>query len=362
MKELTVGKARGLQQLSNSKGIFTMCAFDHRRTMRKMMGNSNSSSVTYQTIVDFKLDLCEALAPHASGIMLDPNYGASQSITAGVLPGSTGLLVSLEASIPGSQSGEGQASELTTTWSIERIRSLGSSGLKLPLSYRPDLPNIAMEQLNGVTRFAHDCRKADLAIFLAPKNYIVRELERDSWEFARKKPELMIETVQQLSKLPIDVIGVEFPADITYERDDKRLAEICQQLNEAATIPWVLLSGGVSFEVFCEQLEMACKAGASGFLAGRALWQEAAGIPPRQRLQRFKFLENTAVDRLKQLTDLADKYGKPWQQVVETRNNYLYPDISEDTFKAEFEEIMVEAQSENDELSVETDPLPNLNV
>ncbi len=357
MKELTVGKARGLQQLSNSKGIFAMCAFDHRRSMRKMMGHGGGTSVNYQAIVDFKLDLCEALAPHASGIMLDPNYGASQSITAGVLPGSTGLLMSLEASVHSASDNAGQITELAPVWNMEKIRAIGSSGLKLPLSYRPDLPNIALEQLNAVTRFAHDCRKSDLAILLAPKNYVVRELERDAWEFARKKPELMIETVQQLSKLPIDVLGVEFPSDVAYERDQKRLAETCQQLNEAAAIPWVLLSGGVSFEVFCEQLEIACKAGASGFLAGRALWQEAAGIPSKQRLQRFKFLEKTAVDRMKQLTVLANKYGKSWHQMVEVRNNYLYPEITDvSSPDAEAEEVLLLEQPSEDDCPVETNP------
>lgn len=326
MKELTVGKTRGLQQLSDSTGVFTMCALDHRRSMRKMMGHGKSTNVTYQSIVDFKLDICEALAPYASGIMLDPNYGVSQAITAGVLPGQTGLLMSLESNVRWADPNGTQPDDLPASWSIDKIRAVGSSGLKLPLSYRPDLPNIGMEQISWVTESAHECRRADFAILLTPKNYIVRELERDSWEFARKKPELMMQTVQDLSMLPIDVLGIEFPADITFDRDENRLLEICQQLNDVASVPWVLLSGGVNFDVFREQLEIACKAGASGFLAGRALWQEAASIPPRHRFQRFKFLEKTARSRLEQLAEVTRNYATPWRQKVETRNNYLYPE------------------------------------
>ena len=152
-----------------------------------------------------------------------------------------------------------------------------------------------------------------------------KELERDQWEFARKKPDLAIDTVHQLSKLPVDVLKVGFPADLTYQRDEKYLLDMCKQLNDACSVPWVLLSDGVNFEVFCEQLEIACKGGASGFLAGRALWQEAANMPNRER---YKFLEKVAVDRLKQLLEIANTHGKSWYCKFETCNNYLYPDIN----------------------------------
>lgn len=325
MRDLTIGKTRGLQQLSNSNGIFTICSLDHRRTLRKMMGNGNARNITYETIVDFKLDLCEALAPHSSGVLLDPIYGASQAIAANVIPGETGLMMSLEALDSDVYGSDGNNAEELVDWTIDKVKTIGASGVKFPLYYRPDLPNIASDQLNTVTRSAYECKKADLALFLGPKNYIVKELERDNWEYARKKPDLAIDTVHQLSKLPIDVLKVEFPVEMAYEQDGKRMLDICQQLNAASSVPWVLLSGGVSFEVFCQQLEIACKAGASGFLAGRALWQEAANMPNRDR---FKFLERVAVDRMRQLSEMANTYAKPWYSKLETCNNYLYPDLS----------------------------------
>ena len=294
-------------------------------------------------MVDFKLDLCEALAPYASGVLLDPSYGASQAVAANVVPGKTGLLMSLDAV---NDSNDGPGTELMPEWDVQKVRNIGAAGVKLTLHYRPDLPNVASEQLNAVTKLAYDCLKADISLFLEPKNYIVRELERDIWEFARKKPDLAIDTVAQLSKLPVDVLKVEFPADITYERDANKLFEFCQRLSEASSIPWVLLSGGISFEAFCEQLEIACKAGASGFLAGRALWQEAAMIPARQRLHRFNFLEKTAVDRLKEMTKIATSYGKPWFNIVNIRNNYLYPNISDEWNQAaEIEGMFASEQS-----------------
>lgn len=290
------------------------------------MRTESAGPVTYHTLVEFKIELCEVLAPHASGVLLDPIYGASQAIAANVIPGDTGLLMSLETSEDERFGADRQSPEGFIHWNVEKVRNIGASGVKLPLYYRPDLPNIASDQLNTVIKSAYDCQKADMALFLGPKNYAVRELERDSWEFARKKPQLVIDTAHQLSRLPIDVLKVEFPADMAFEGDDKRLLNICCQLTEASMVPWVLLSGGVSFEVFCHQLDIACRGGASGFLAGRALWQEAATMPPRARI---KFLENTAVERLQKLTELAGSHAKPWHEKLQVRNNCLFPDIAE---------------------------------
>ena len=96
MKELTSGKYTGLQKLSNEKDILSMCAMDHRRSLRKMLCNDDPSSVSYQTLVDFKIDLCRELAPHASAVMLDPVYGATQCIAMRIIPDNTGLIVTLE--------------------------------------------------------------------------------------------------------------------------------------------------------------------------------------------------------------------------------------------------------------------------
>lgn len=327
MKQVTIGKIRGIQQLSNAKGIFAICSLDHRRSLRKMMSEGASGPVTPQNMVEFKLELCEVLAPHATGILIDPIYGASQCVAARAIPGSTGLLISLEI---GTQSPCGpvgvECDDATKDWDVTKVKAMGASGLKFPLYYRPDLPNVASEKLNAVVKYAYDCKQADLALFLGPKNYTVIELERDPWEYARKKPSLAVDTVYQLSRLPVDVLKIEFPSDMTYEQDQKKMLDICQQVTEASLVPWVLMSGGVNFEVFSRQLEIACKGGASGFLAGRALWQEATTMPTRSRL---KFLESTTLERLKRLTEIADAHAKPWYHKLQPRNNYLQSEFDE---------------------------------
>jgi len=96
MKTLSIGKLRGLQQLANDDGIFTMCAMDHRHSLQHIRGEG--TELDYGEMVERKLELCSQLAPHASAVLLDPVFGAAQCIGGGALPGSTGLMVSMEAS------------------------------------------------------------------------------------------------------------------------------------------------------------------------------------------------------------------------------------------------------------------------
>ncbi len=310
MRKLSIGKIRGLQQLANEQGILAMAALDHRASLKKMLQEGYLVNVNYQTMVDFKLELCRVLASHASAILLDPVYGAGQAIAAGVLPKSTGLLVSLEET---GYSGEPEAriTDLLPDWSVRKIKKMGATAAKLLLYYRPDV-DTARGQLNTVEKLAADCIEQDMPFVVEPMSYRVETTESNPEDFARIKPRLVVETAKQITSLPIDVLKAEFPADLEYEKDRSRLSDLCHQLNEASQVPWVLLSAGVDFDLFYQEVELACQAGASGFLAGRALWQESTRISSPQ--ERLDFLETTVVTRLESLSKLANSYGVPWYE------------------------------------------------
>jgi tagatose 1,6-diphosphate aldolase len=306
---ISIGKLRGLQQLADSRGMMTMCAIDHRGALKRALNEKNPEVVSYQDMVDFKLDLCQAVAPFASAILLDPEYGAAQAIAAGLLPGPKGLLISIEKT---GYAGDSTAriTELLPGWSVKKVKKMGASAVKLLIYFRPDLKEVASKQLDLVARLADQCLEEDIAFLVEPVSYPVEEGGTSSRKFAEMKPGLVIETAHQITSLPIDVLKAEFPADIKFEQDEGKLLELCRGLNRASRLPWVLLSAGVDFNSFRKQVEIACKAGASGFLAGRALWQEGAQI--RSRDERMNFFQNTAAPRLKELAEIADRYGKPW--------------------------------------------------
>jgi len=309
MKQLSTGKIRGLQQIANPDGILTICAMDHRESLLQMIGREHPATVTYETVVERKLELCASLAEHASAVLLDPIYGAAQCISHNVLPKNTGLLVSIEAS--GYAGGnESRLTELLADWGVEKIKRMGASAVKILVYYRPDLKELATKQLNTVHKVATDCQKYDIPFLVEPKSYPVGNEISNPSEFARVKEQLVIQTARDVTNLPIDVLKAEFPADLRYNQNTNHLANLCQQLDEASQVPWVILSAGVSFKDFCQEVEIAGRAGASGFLGGRAIWQEAMPLDNTQ--ERRKYLSTVGTDRLKKLTEIASKHAVPW--------------------------------------------------
>jgi tagatose 1,6-diphosphate aldolase len=262
--------------------------------------------------------------------LLDPIYGAGQAIASGLLPGQTGLLVSAEKT---GYSGTGTAriTELLPDWSVKKIKQMGASAVKLLLYFRVDLKEVALKQLDLVDKVARQCIEEDIPLLVELVSYPTKEEKDNTVEYSRKKPGLVIEAARKLTALPIDILKSEFPADIDYEKDEAKLKSYCQELSRVSQLPWVLLSAGVDFERFRKEVEIACKAGASGFMAGRALWQEAAHISPRD--QRIDFFKSQTVSRLKELTLMADKWSQPWYVKMGSKDG-RFPDLSEGWYKS----------------------------
>ncbi|MFC1860010.1 tagatose 1,6-diphosphate aldolase [Chloroflexota bacterium] len=309
MKRLSVGKIRGLQQIANPDGILTICAMDHRESLQRMINKENPGGVSYEGMVERKLELCSSLAKYASAVLLDPIFGAAQCISHSVLPSDTGLLISIEAS---GYSGEKdhRLTRLLDDWSVEKIKRMGASAVKILVYYRPDLKQLADRQLETVNAVALECEKYDIPFLVEPMSYPIGSEVNSPREFATIKGQLVIKTAQNITALPIDVLKAEFPADLHYKKDKAELIELCRQLDMSSRVPWVILSAGVDFALFYQQVEIACQAGASGFLGGRAVWQEAMDIDDTR--ERVHYLSTVGADRLKRLTEIANKYAVSW--------------------------------------------------
>lgn len=318
MSSLSYGKIRGLQQISSPGGIMTMCAIDHRGSMQRMLSREAGIDAGYDEMVRYKLELCEALAPHSSAVLLDPEYGAAQSIAAGVLPGDTGLLVSVEAS-EYEQAGDGRITEVLPDWSVQKIKLMGASAVKILIYYRPDKADLARQQEDTVRRLAEDCDRFDIPFLVEPVTYTLSREDRAS--LSARKADLVVQTARRITSLPIDVLKAEFPVDLQIEKDEGRAMDACQRLNEASQLPWVILSAGVDYETFCRQVDMACRAGACGFLGGRAIWQDALRIT--DSAERVRFLKTTVADRMKGLVEIAARHAAPWYRKLGIEPNNL---------------------------------------
>ena len=306
---LSIGKARALQQCATASSVFTILAADHRDAMRVMIDAARPQDVSSQTLTDIKLDVVRSLSDLSSAVLLDPLYSAAQSIACGALAGNSGLLVALE-----DQGYLGDPYNRKTTslsdWGVEKARRLGATGVKVLLFYHPD-SEAADKQDQYVESIVVDCQRYELPLFLEPISYPLKpEVKKTSLEFAGERRRVVIESVRRLGALGTDVLKVEFPLDAIHHPDPALWADACAELNDASPVPWVLLSAGETFEIFCQQLTIACQAGCSGFAVGRSVWNEATTLPPEERL---RFLSTTARERFQRLAEIAQTHAHTWQ-------------------------------------------------
>ena len=321
MKTLTIGKLRGLQQLATDDGIFAMCAMDHRGSLQHILGEE--AELSYGEMVERKLELCSNLAPYASAVLLDPVFGVAPCIARGALPKGTGLMVSIEASGYGGASQQ-RLTLLLEDWNVAKIKRMGASAAKLLVYYRPEMIELANKLMDMVEMTGLECQQHDLPFVVEPLSYPVGEETRNPAHYAKVKEQLVLKTARHISNLPIDVLKSEFPGDLRYNQDKGSLADLCRQLDEASAVPWVVLSAAIDFETFCQHVEIACRGGASGFLAGRAIWQEAMQLDKAR--ERTKFLATVGADRLKKLNEIAAKYATPWYKKLGLSGDRLAPD------------------------------------
>jgi tagatose 1,6-diphosphate aldolase len=308
-RSLTIGKIRGLQTTSSPRGGFTILAFDHRQSFVKMLNSDNPDGVPYSQVAAAKTQVIKHLAPHASAVLTDPLYGAAQGIASGSLPGTVGLLVAVEKT---GYTGDSTArvTEMIPGWTVSKIKRMGADAVKLLLYYHPDAGEITNRQEEIVKQIIAECKQEDIAFYLEPVSYSIDPLnDKTSVKFAEERPVVIAEIAHRLGALEPDVLKLEFPIDANHNMDESRWSEACRVITEASPCPWAVLSAGVDFDLFSRQVEVACKAGASGYIAGRAVWKEAIPMPEEERKT---WLENIAAKRLNTLQEIAEKHAVPW--------------------------------------------------
>jgi tagatose 1,6-diphosphate aldolase len=299
MKSLSIGKLRGLQQISSARGTITALALDHRQNLRK----ANPAFMEDEELSRFKVEVTATLAGEATAVLLDPEVSAAQAIAQGAIPKQAGLVVALEST---GYTGDATArrAQIIPGWSVEKAKRMGASAVKLLVYYHPDSPT-ATEIEDFTTRVAQDCLQHDLLLMLEPLSYALHENTKLSSE---EKLYVVVETARRLTPLEVDILKAEFPLDIN-DRDEAKWAEACKEISLASSAPWILLSAAVDFETYLRQVTAACNAGASGIAVGRAVWQEAVTLSGQRRRA---FLETTGKERLARLKALCAALARPY--------------------------------------------------
>ena len=306
---LTIGKWRRLQQTAGPTGIFSVVAIDHRGPLRRALEKESPQGKTNEALTALKSDIVRQLAPVTSAILLDPETAAGQCVANGSMPGQTGLIVALDTGSTGDPLN--RTTRLVENWSVEKTVRMGASGVKLLIYYHPQAPE-AGERESLVQKAAEDCAQFDIPFFLEPLSCVSDGSQGPLPPEERRH--VVIETARRLVPLGVDILKTEFPVDVGTETNENIWREACEELTQTCPTPWVLLSAGVPYDTFLKQVRVACTAGASGVMAGRAVWKEAVTLDV---VARNHFLHTIAYERMRRLQSLCEALARPFTSIYD---------------------------------------------
>lgn len=321
------GKLKHMKALSNSNGIIAAAAMDQRGSLQKSIASAkgiDKKAVTDEMMSEFKTAVTKVLTPHASAILLDPEYGLD---AAKVRSANAGLLLAYEES-GYDNTKPGRLPDLLPHVSAQRLVDWGANAVKVLLYYTPfEEPAINDVKHAFVERIGRECQALEIPFFLEFVGYDPKGGDEKGLEYAKRKPEIVTGSMAEFSKdvYHVDVLKVEVPVNAEYVEGSsvykgqkaysyKAAMDLFRAAAERARKPFIYLSAGVGNAQFTESLRMATEAGTgfSGVLCGRATWKE--GIPVYAQ-KGIKALEDwLSTEGLKNLNAVNDAItgAKPW--------------------------------------------------
>ncbi|MFF1572205.1 hypothetical protein ACFVWR_05615 [Leifsonia sp. NPDC058292] len=289
-----------LDAIARPTGALAMVAMDQRESLRAMFDAAGAGRPADDVLVRFKLDVAEALGPIASGFLIDRHYGFAAVRDDVALPATTGLILAADA-LTQADGGPVEETDLDEVV-LAQTDLAGVSALKLLVIWRRD--DKREQRIRLVERFVAEAKARGVLSVLEP---VVRATEAELADGSWDMDVAIREAAAELSTRGQSLYKVQVPLAGTGTPDEQYEASVA--LNEVITGPWVVLSQGVERDAFLPAVEAACRAGASGFLAGRALWSDVVGeqdVPAA--------LRSLSVPRLQRLTEVVDREARPWTE------------------------------------------------
>lgn len=313
--ELSAGKLWRLRRLADADGRFTMLAVDQRPPIERLVSAARGEPAwRREDVAAVKTLLMEELAGEVSAVLADPLIAYPEGWRH--LDPARGLLVTLEHAVYDEGPG-GRRSGPIPGWSVEAIARMGGDAVKVLAWYRPDAdPAVREHQQQWVAEVGAACRRHDLPFVFELLVYPFATGAGAGDDYAEdpgKRAEAVIESVEAFADpaFGVDVFKLESPVPAsTVAAGDETTAGWFRALGRAAGRPWVMLSAGANADDFRRVLAHALDAGASGFLAGRAIWWEAVSAFPDLDEARRR-LRDRAVPYLRDLVADSTR-ATPW--------------------------------------------------
>jgi len=326
--QLSEGKIKHLNALADSRGVIAAAAMDQRGSLRKSIAAAKGvpqSEVTDEMMQEFKVAVSKVLTPHASAILLDPEFGLP---AAKARSKNAGLLLAYEES-GYDNTKPGRLPDLLPHLSVKRIVDFGADAVKILIYYTPfDAAGVNDIKHAFIERIGAECEYHQIPFFLEFVGYDPKGGDEKGFEFAKIKPDVVLKSMEEFTKpqYNVDILKVEVPVNAEFVEGSsvfkgnsaytrKEALGYFRRAADVATKPFIYLSAGVSNAEFVESLNMAAEAGTdySGVLCGRATWKD--GIPVYAK-QGVKALEDwLAGEGVKNIdaVNAAIKSAKSWK-------------------------------------------------
>lgn len=320
-------KIAHLRALSNDKGVIAAAAMDQRGSLQKSIAAAKgveAKAVTPEMMSEFKVAVVRVLTPHASAILLDPEYGLE---AAKARAKNAGLLLAYEAS-GYDNTQPGRLPDLLPHVSVKRIVDMGGDAVKILIYYSPS-DNGSVNDIKHafVERIGAECETHGIPFFLEFVGYDPQGGDEKGLEFAKKKPDVVIGSMEEFSKpqYKVDVLKVEVPVNAEFVEGSsvfkgqsaysrQQALDYYRKAASVAQKPFIYLSAGVGNAQFVESLNMATEAGTdySGVLCGRATWKEGIPIYAQKGVAALEdWLSNQGVKNI-DAVNAALKTATPW--------------------------------------------------
>jgi len=296
MSHMSTSERRGYQQICGSNGAMLVIACDQRGAMRSLLtaDPEQQKAISEKQLGRIKADITKYLASHASCVLVDPVCAVPDLVEDGVIARDTALLIGLDASGWDTTKEGYRNSRLVEGINARRVRELGGNGGKIMVYLRADRPDANQHNLAILRHCVEDFAREDLLLVVEFLTYPLEGESED--EYKSNVPSLIYEGTKLALQWGAKVLKIPYPGS----------AKDCAAITElAGDVPWAVLSAGVDHTTFLGQVADAMSNGASGVIAGRALWKDCISLD--RRVTREK-LETIAVPRLKEIQAVIGKY------------------------------------------------------
>lgn len=302
MTSLTTSELRGYQQICGDNGAILAIACDQRGGIRQILANTpeDRAKITDAMLGDTKADVVRYLASEAPCVLLDPVCAVPRVVDEGVLPRDVALLIGLDASGYDTDPDGYWQSRLASGIDARRVRELGGTGGKIMVYLRADQPKANGHNLAIIRRCIEDFAREDLLLVIEFLTYALPG--EDKADYTARFPGLIEGGTRMCLDAGAKVLKLPYPGTA---RSCAAITAMC------GDVPWSVLSAGVDHETFLGQVEVAMANGASGVIAGRALWKDCVFL---DRGRQREALVEKAVPRLKQIQAILDRYPRRLQR------------------------------------------------